>query len=107
MKSEQILMAATVLAATALIKQRFVDYAGAVANANAALGVANANYDQGEQAGVSTHGLVLVEAGGAVAAGAQVQSDNTGRAITLAAGVPNGRAVDAAVAAGDFIRVRL
>lgn len=107
MKAEQILMAATVTAAAAITKQRFVDYAGAVANANAVLGVANASYDAGEQAGVSTHGLVLVEAGGAVSAGAQVQSDATGRAITLDAGVPVGRAVDAATGAGALIRVKL
>lgn len=106
MKTEQILLATTVLAAAALTRQRFVNFAGDTANAtDAALGVANANYDPGEQAGVSTHGLVLVEAGAAVAAGAQVQSDATGRAITLAAGVAAGRAVDAAMAEGEFIRV--
>lgn len=54
---------------------------------------------------MATHGEMLVEAGGAVAVGAQVQSDATGRAITLAAGVAAGRARDAAAAAGDLIRV--
>ncbi|MBS0401104.1 MAG: DUF2190 family protein [Proteobacteria bacterium] len=106
MKTEQILMAITMLATAQLTRQRFVNFAGSPANAtDPALGVANANYDPGEQAGVSTHGLVLVEAGAAVAQGAQVQSDVTGRAITLAAGVAAGRAVDAATAAGEFIRV--
>lgn len=106
MKTEQILMATTVLAAAALTKQRFVNFDGATSGAaDAQMGVANANYDQGEQAGVSTHGVILVEAGGAVAKGAQVQSDATGRAITLAAGVAGGRAMDAATAAGEFIRV--
>lgn len=106
MKTQQILMATTVLAATALIGQRFTNFAGGLAgDGDAALGVANVNCEQGEQAGVSTHGLILVEAGAPVARGAQVQSDGTGRAITLAAGVVNGRAVDAASAAGEFIRV--
>ena len=106
MLTEKILMATTVLATSALARFRFANFAGATANAtDAALGVPNANYDIGEQAGVATHGEILVEAGAAVAVGAQVQSDATGRAITLAAGVAAGRARDAAAAAGDLIRV--
>ena len=106
MLTEKILMATTVLATSALARFRFANFAGATANAtDAALGVPNANYDIGEQAGVATHGVILVEAGAAVAVGAQVQSDATGRAITLAAGVAAGRARDAAAAAGDIIRV--
>lgn len=106
MQTEKILMATTILAAGALTKQRFVNFAGtrAVA-ADAQLGVANADYDLGEQAGVATHGEILVEAGGAVAVGAQVQSDADGRAITLDAGVAFGRARDQATAAGQLIRV--
>ena len=106
MLTEKILMATTVLATSALARFRFANFAGATANAtDAALGVPNANYDIGEQAGLATHGEILVEAGAAVAVGAQVQSDATGRAITLAAGVAAGRARDAAAAAGDIIRV--
>ena len=106
MQTEKILMATTVLATSALARFRFANFAGATANAtDAALGVPNANYYIGEQAGVATHGEILVEAGAAVAVGAQVQSDATGRAITLAAGVAAGRARDAAAAAGDIIRV--
>ena len=106
MLTEKILMATTVLATSALARFRFANFAGATANAtDAALGVPNANYDIVEQAGVATHGEILVEAGAAVAVGAQVQSDATGRAITLAAGVAAGRARDAAAAAGDIIRV--
>ena len=106
MLTEKILMATTVLATSALARFRFANFAGATANAtDAALGVPNANYDIGEQAGVGTHGEILVEAGAAIAVGAQVQSDATGRAITLAAGVAAGRARDAAAAAGDIIRV--
>lgn len=106
MQTEKILMATTILAASALSRFRFVSFAGATANAtDPALGVPNADYSVGEQAGVSTHGEILVEAGGVVAAGAQVQSDATGRAITLAGGVAWGRARDAAAAAGSIIRV--
>lgn len=106
MQTEKILLTTTIAAATALIVKRFVNFAGGQAIAtDVAMGVANANYDAGEQAGVDTHGEILVEAGGAVAVGAQVQPDASGRAITLAAGTAAGRSRDAATAAGDFIRV--
>ena len=106
MKTEQILMATTVLAMGALSKHRFVSFGGTVAAAaDPQIGIANNNADVGERAGVNTHGVLLVEAGAAVAVGAQVQSDSTGRAITLAAGVAFGRAMDAATAAGEIIRV--
>lgn len=106
MQTEKILLAVTVLATSALARFRFANFAGATANAtDAALGVPVTAFDAGEQASVATHGEMLVEAGAAVALGAQVQSDATGRAITLAAGVAAGRARDAATAAGDIIRV--
>lgn len=106
MKTEQILMATSVRATGVLTKHRLVSFAGALAAAaDPQVGVANNAYDVGEMAGVNTHGVLLVEAGAAVAVGAQVQSDSTGRAITLAAGVAFGRAMDAATAAGDIIRV--
>ena len=106
MKTEKILMTTTVLATSALARFRFANFAGATAAAaDATLGVPVTNFDIGEQAGVATHGEILVEAGAAVAAGVQVQSDATGRAITLAAGVAFGRSRDAATAAGEIIRV--
>jgi hypothetical protein len=106
MQTEKILMATTLAATSALARFRFVNFAGATANAtDAALGVPVTAFDSGEQASVATHGEMLVEAGAAIAVGAQVQSDATGRAITLAAGVAAGRARDAATAAGDLIRV--
>lgn len=106
MQTEKILLTVTVAAIAALPLKRFVNFAGGPAIAtDVALGVANANYDAGEQAGVDTHGEILVEAGAAIAAGAQVQPDALGRAITLAAGTAFGRARDAATMAGEFIRV--
>jgi len=106
MKTEQPILTLTVLAAAALSGRRFVTNAGAVPAAAAkVLGVTNAAYDAGEQAGVGVLGVMLVEAGAAIAADANVETDNVGRAITLAAGVNCGRALDAAGAAGEFIRV--
>ena len=106
MQTEKILLTTSVAATSALVRLRLVNYAGSTCGAGARpLGTANAAYDNGEQAGVNTHGELLVEAGAAIAAGAVVQSDASGRAITLAAGVASGRARDAAAAAGDIIRI--
>jgi len=106
MKTEKILMAVTIAAAAALARFRFVDFTGNPAGAGErALGVANTDYAQGEQAGVATHGEILVEAGAAVAVGAEVESDGSGRAITKTTGVAFGVARDEALAAGDIIRV--
>jgi hypothetical protein len=50
----------------------------------------------------------VVEAGAAIAAGATVKSDATGRAITWAvSGAKVAVAMEAATAAGQFIEVRL
>jgi hypothetical protein len=66
----------------------------------------------GERVEVMTHGIAWVEAGAAVALGAPVTADSVGRGVAAApaAGVNNriiGLALDAAVAAGDQIRVLL
>jgi hypothetical protein len=106
MKTSVILGTLTVIATTALVKSRFVDATGATPAAGEwCPGVANAAYDIGEAAGVDTHGAILVESGAAVTQGAAVETDNLGRAIDLATGVSLGRALDAASAAGEFIRV--
>jgi hypothetical protein len=106
MKTEHIVLTLSILAAAALTKKRFVTNGGAVPAAGAwCPGVTNAAYDAGEQAGVDAQGVILVEAGAAVTAGAEVQTDASGRAITKDAGVSLGRALDAATAAGDYIRV--
>lgn len=106
MVTEKLILTTTIAATANLTKGRFVSYAGAVCGAAArALGVANANYDSGEQAGVAVAGELIVEAGAAVAVGVEVESDASGRAITKSAGIVNGVARDAATAAGQFIRI--
>lgn len=108
MKTSVILATISVLATAALTARRFATTAGAVPAAGVFCpGVANDNFDIGEQAGLVTHGIMVVEAGAAVAVDAAIQCDASGRAITLAAGVNLGRALDAATAAGDLIRVKL
>ncbi|MBB5204406.1 hypothetical protein HNQ51_001720 [Inhella inkyongensis] len=106
MKTEKILLTTTVLAVAALPKLRFVTFAGGVPAAGArTLGVAAVNADNGEQTPVNTHGELLVEAGAAIAVGAEVETDASGRAITKTTGVVCGVARDAATAAGEFIRI--
>lgn len=51
--------------------------------------------------------VVEVTAGGAIVAGAEVQSDAQGRAVTLAAGKPLGVAFNDTAAAGDRVFVKL
>jgi hypothetical protein len=70
-------------------------------NAGAAVPI----HDQRRHFEGMTQGVPRVVAGAAVAAGAQVQSDATGRAITLAGGVSLGVAATVAAQAGDVIEV--
>lgn len=108
MKSSNILGTMSVLAAAAITARRFVTSGGAVPAAGVwCPGAAADNFDLGEQASVVTHGIFVVEAGAAVLVDAEVQTDASGRAITKAAGVTLGRALDAAGAAGELIRVKL
>lgn len=105
MKTEQVLLTTSVAAAD-LTVLRFVGFDGAVGTAaGAALGVAAADASSGEQAPVKTHGVLLVEAGGVIAAGAEVEIGTAGKAVTIASGVAQGRAMDAAAADGDKIRI--
>lgn len=106
MNTEKILLAVTITAASALSRLRFVDFSGATpADGESVLGIANADYDQGEQAAVNARGDLLIEAGAAIAVGVEVQTDAQGRAVPKTTGVSAGEARDAATAAGDIIRI--
>lgn len=104
--TEQITLIGSIVAAAALIKARFVSYADGVPAAGAACkGVSGDSAAVGESVSIKARGWIIVESGAAVARGADVETDNVGRAITRNAGVSLGRALDAATAAGQFIRV--
>ena len=106
MLTEKLILVTTTAASAALTQQRLVNYAGGVCGAGLrALGVANANYDSGEQAGVKVSGEILVEAGAAIAQGVEVESNASGQVITKSAGIVVGVARDAATAAGQIIRI--
>ena len=94
-------------AAADVAEKRFVDYTGTpCAAAGKALGVSHSGgADTGEQCPLAL-GIVLVEAGGAISAGADVESDADGKAVAYSTGEVNGTALDAATAEGDIIRVK-
>ncbi len=98
----------TVKATAALTANRFTTFAGAVPATTAnALGVTRQTAAIGDAVTVDFLGSAIVEAGAAIAAGATVNSDATGRAITWASGAKLGLALQAASAAGAFIEVLL
>lgn len=108
MKTQIVICTMSILATAALTKRRFVTNAGAVPAAGVwCPGIAENDQDIGLYVGVNTHGILLVEAGAAVAVDADIQCDASGRAITKAAGISLARAIDAAAAAGEVIRVRV
>ena len=105
-KTAQPILITSIAALAALTRLRFVGLDGDVAAAGAkALGVAEVGAAQGEQASVSTHGILLVTAGAAIAAEAEVEVGANGKAITKAGGIGNGYALDEALADGDTIRI--
>lgn len=106
MKTQQVILVASVIALAELSARRFVGFDGNLCAAGVkALGVVEAGTEAGGVAPANVSGVILVEAGAPIAAGVEVQVDATGRAVPKAAGVSNGYAWDAAVAAGDLIRI--
>ena len=106
MKTQQVILSTSVIAAAELTRRRFVGFNGNVCAAGVkALGVVEADTENGGVAPANVLGVILVEAGAAIAAGAEVESDANGRAVTKTTGVGFGVARDAASAAGEIIRV--
>ena len=105
--TKKVVLVTTTQAAAPIVANRFIGFDGKQAKAAApVMGVSPRDADKGDTMGVECVGIVLVEAGGAVAAGAKVASDANGCAVageTQAAGY----AVTAATAAGDVIAVLL
>lgn len=100
----------TQYAAALIVAGRFVGLmTGAHCAANAkALGVSQYAAVIGEAFAVDVHGTTIVEAGGAVAAGAAVKSDASGKAVVQGGvGEILGYAVTAASADGQKIEILL
>jgi hypothetical protein len=104
----------SVLALTATLSgtvatNRFVTAAGAQAGADAnTFGVCRQAGVSGDKVTVDVLGTAQVESGAAVAVGATIKSDASGRGITWAtSGAKIGLALEAASAAGQVIEVLL
>jgi hypothetical protein len=98
----------SIKASAAVAARRFVTHAGAQAGAGAnAAGVSEYAAASGEMFPAVALGTAVVEAGAAFAAGAALQADADGRAITKDAGAAVARALQAAGAAGDLVEVFL
>lgn len=98
----------SVKATAAVLAFTFVGYTGATAPAagNTA-GVARTDGAIGDLVPVDILGTAMVKAGAAVAAGARLEVDASGRAVTLAAGKAVAVALEAATAADQVIEVAL
>lgn len=107
-QTKQVVLTTTVRTTGKVVENRFVTFAGKQAKANeAVLGVAVRDADEGDLLAVDVLGIALVEAGGQIAAGAEVDADAQGCAVIHASGKVAGTALTAAAAAGDVIRVLL
>ncbi|MBL8909865.1 MAG: DUF2190 family protein [Archangium sp.] len=115
--NNQGISSVTGFASAAITRRRFVRFTAAnfvatqvAAASEIADGVATESQATvGGALEVQTDGIALMEAGAAIAAGAEVTSDASGRAITAASGnVAHGKMVGpAAGAAGEFIQIKL
>ncbi|WP_428243004.1 DUF2190 family protein [Gynuella sp.] len=106
MKTHSPILVMSITALSDIAQRRFVGLGGDVCAAGAkALGATEFEVAAGEQASVNAIGAILIEAAGAISAGAEVESDANGKAVTLSAGISNGYALDAATADGDIIRI--
>lgn len=104
------LLALTVVASSAIASNRFTTPIGAQAGDGANTnGVSQTAAAIGEKLTVDIIGTAIVETGAAIAAGALVQSDLNGKAITKAAGATAARMApgEVATAAGQFVEVVL
>jgi hypothetical protein len=108
-KTKQPVLTTSIAAAANLTEtKKFIGVDGNYADAGAfALGVLDAATDAGKQAPVITYGIAIVLSGGAITAGAGVESNAAGKAISHNTGVLLGYALDAATGADQEIRIKL
>lgn len=109
MSAQSFALLALTQAATAVINaERFVGFDGATAvAAGNALGVSRSDAALGMDFPVDVVGTTVVEAGGAIAVGGDIEVGAEGKAVALSAGVKVARALQEAAADGDRIEVLL
>lgn len=107
MYTKQVAISTTVQATTDVEPMLLCGFGGTYpASGAAALGVFADSAETGDDVAVDL-GVIPVEAGAAITAGAEVQAGTNGKVITKAAGVAVGRAIDTATADGDIIRIKI
>lgn len=105
MKTQQIVLTISVVAATAIPRMRWVNFAGQVAQrGDAIMGVAATDTDAGEVCPVNTHGVLLVVAAAPIYRGQSVGCGDDGMAVAAQGGDAFGYALDD-VPAGGVLRV--
>jgi hypothetical protein len=100
----------TVILAGAAAGNRFINTALSQAGAgDNTYGVSRTAGETGEAIAVDVLGTAIVETGGPILAGAKVQADADGRAITIGAGAVAARLApgESSSAAGQFVEVIL
>lgn len=98
----------SVVATAALTQYRAVTAAGAIPAAGArCLGVSDFNGAIGERVSVGAMGIVPAETGAAVAVGAALELDASGRMVTKASGVTVAHALTASTGVGQVIEALL
>jgi len=110
MRNNLSLLSISVLLAGAVTANRFVNVAGQQAGAgDNVYGVAQADGITDDVLAVDMIGTSVVETGAAISAGALVESDASGRAITRTTGAILGRLAPSEVvaAAGEFVEIIL
>lgn len=98
----------SVTAASALIANRFIGFAGTYPTANTkSLGVTQMAFDSGEQAAVVIDGIVLIELGGSVSAGGAIIAGSNGVGLPHSSThIINAYALEAG-GSGDVIKAKL
>ncbi len=93
----------SMLAIAPIVKHHFVGFDGGVAVAGKkAVGICEADVDEGEMCPVNINGKLMVTAGGAIPLGSEVGVGADGKAVV---GEGEGYAMDEATADGDVIRI--
>lgn len=106
MKTQQPVLTTSMVAVEDLPRYHFANFTGSLCGAgDKAFGIVEADTAADNVAPINVLGICLVTSGAALAAGDLVESDAQGRAVTLATGLANGTALDAATTAGEIIRV--
>lgn len=102
------LLSLTVLAAAAIVAERFVTLGGVTATAAGnSLGVSRSSAASGERFAADVIGTAIVTAGEAIAVDDEIEVGATGKAAVLGAGVKVARALEAASGDGERLEVLL